>query len=392
MSLPTQSEPRPPARRLGFHLYALHLWTIFGIALSNLLLGLGLVAAGGTLVRERSAIRRLAPVAMPLGLYVLFLAASIAASYEPAASLSAGRETFSLATLPLALLFVRDRDRMRRVVDGLVVVAALIAVYGLVEIPLGNGWTAERIRGPFSHYMTFAGVLLLADLMLVAQLASGAWRQWWRWAALAAINAALVGSLTRNAWVALAVAVTVLVLMRAPRWLLAYVPAAALFVALAPAPVVARAVSIFDLRHPTNYDRLCMLDAGLTMIGERPLFGLGPGMVEARYPIYRHPTAPRQSVPHLHNTVLQMAAERGLLSAAAFVWLLGGALVLAYRGSRGRGDGAAADLHLGAFLGLLAFALAGLFEDNWGDSEVRRVALFLMAIPYALKPARRPGS
>ncbi len=386
MSLPTQPEPQPPSERLGFRLYALHVWTVFGLALSNLMLGLTLVVSGVAIARDRAALRRLAPVALPLGLYALFLAASIAASYEPATSLSAGREAFSLATLPLALLFVRGRERLRLVVDGLVVVAALSAVYGLLEIALGSGWTAERIRGPFSHYMTFAGVLLLADLMLVAQLACGRWRSWWRWAALAAINAALVGSLTRNAWVALVVAVTVLVLMKAPRWLFAYVPAAALFVALAPAPVLDRAVSIFDLRNQTNYDRLCMVDAGLRMIEERPLFGLGPGMVEARYPIYRHPTAPRQSVPHLHNTLLQMAAERGLLSAAAYVWLVAGALVLAYRGSRRKEDDGVADLNLGAFLALVAFSFAGLFEDNWGDSEVRRVALFLIAIPYALKP------
>jgi O-antigen ligase len=53
------------------------------------------------------------------------------------------------------------------------------------------------------------------------------------------------------------------------------------------------------------------------MVAERPLFGIGPDLVEARYPIYRHPTAPRYTVPHLHNDLLQLAAERGLPALAA---------------------------------------------------------------------------
>ena len=54
-------------------------------------------------------------------------------------------------------------------------------------------------------------------------------------------------------------------------------------------------VSITDLKDLSNYDRLCMLEAGMTMVKERPLFGLGPEMVERRYPIYRSPTAPLDS-------------------------------------------------------------------------------------------------
>ena len=44
-----------------------------------------------------------------------------------------------------------------------------------------------------------------------------------------------------------------------------------------------------------------------------------------------------------------------------------------------------AELWLGAFAALVAFSLAGLFEDNWRDTEVQRVALFVIAIPYCLR-------
>ena len=42
------------------------------------------------------------------------------------------------------------------------------------------------------------------------------------------------------------------------------------------------------------------------------------------------------------------------------------------------------DLYLGMLLALLAFAVAGLFEDNWADTEVQRILLFLLALPFCL--------
>jgi O-antigen ligase len=238
--------------------------------------------------------------------------------------------------------------------------------------------------------MTFAGVLLVCDLLLLAAVtAPRGWRNPWRWLALALVNLALLGSLTRSAWVALGVALTVLVLVRAPRLLLAYPVVAALFVLLAPVPLLHRMTSIVDLDDTSNYDRVCMAEAGLRMIADRPLFGLGPQMVERRYTIYRTPTAPRYTVPHLHNNLLQLAAERGLPSVAVYLAMMGTSFLLAYRGYRREGGrrGARSDLHLGVMLALLAFNVAGLFENNWGDTEVQRVVLFVMAIPFCLREA-----
>ena len=35
-------------------------------------------------------------------------------------------------------------------------------------------------------------------------------------------------------------------------------------------------------------------------------------------------------------------------------------------------------------LALFAFNVAGLFENNWGDTEVQRPVLFLLALPFCL--------
>lgn len=376
-------------QRAGYWLFSGHLLAVFSIAASNILLGFTVLTLPWSWRGRREDFARAAPVLLPLGVYALWLVGSIFASFDPRTSLGGLRELFTLSAVLLAPALVRGEAEVRRLVDGLVVAAAVLACSGLAQYLVGYGDIDRRIRGPFSHYMTFSGFLLICDLLLLTHLVvagRGGGRWGWRWLALVPINVALLGSYTRGAWVALVVSVTVLLLIRAPKLLLAYIPLGVLIVILAPVPLVRRMLSITDLQDASNYDRLCMLEAGLTMVKERPLFGLGPEMVERRYPIYRAPTAPRFEVPHLHNSFLQLAAERGIPTLLAYLAMNLACLRLILRRYRREGGrrGPRADLYLGCLLALLAFNVAGLFENNWGDTEVQRPALLLFVLPFCL--------
>ena len=382
-------------QRFGFWLFAAHLFAVFSLAASNLLLGLSLLAIPWTGRPWPRWTRRTRRWVFWLGLYVLLLVISVLLSEDPGVSADSLWSVFNLAAPLLALVLVRGEKDVRRIVQGLILLASLLALVGLVQYLLGQDNLDDRISASLSHYMTFAGVLLACDCLLLAWMACGdGWKRPWAWVALVVIQLALLGSYTRNAWVALLVVVTVLILIRAPKLLLAYLPVALLLVWLVPAPFLDRFVSIFDLEDPSNYDRLCMAAAGIDMVKERPIFGLGPDMVAHRYTIYRQPTAPRYWVPHLHSSYLSILAERGLASLAAFLALLGLGIAEAGRRLRSEGGwrGPRGDLYLGALLALSAFCLAGLFEDNWADTEVQRVILFLLVLPFCLGRTGTPSS
>jgi O-antigen ligase len=374
-------------RALPYRLYWAHLAALFGIALSNILLGFAVLASpasrglGGL---KRRAVR---PVLCALGLYVGLLGLSVLTSFDPAKSARSFSEVFSLMTLVLGLALLRNERSARGVVDAVLLVATAEAVVGLGQLVITGGPDlANRIHGTTSHYMTFSGILMIADVVLLARLVTRGLAAGWRAWALVPINAALMATLTRNAWVGLAVGIGVLVLLGRRRLLLWCVPAGLLVLLLLPPAVLERAATIVDPGDPTNSDRLCMAQAGVAMLRERPLVGQGPDMVKLRYPLYRVPDATRAEVPHLHDAFLQIAAERGLPALGAMLLLFALPVVAAlvgYRREGGRG-GPRADLWLAVVGAVAAFAVAGLFENNWGDVEVQRMMLALLALPYAL--------
>src|ERR1700732_273937 len=85
-------------RRFAFAGYALHLFTVFGLALSNILLGLTLALAPRALVERRVRWQVLRPVLLPMGFYLVFLTASILLSYDVRTRLFSFGGVFAMAT------------------------------------------------------------------------------------------------------------------------------------------------------------------------------------------------------------------------------------------------------------------------------------------------------
>jgi O-antigen ligase len=131
-----------------------------------------------------------------------------------------------------------------------------------------------------------------------------------------------------------------------------------------------------------------MWQAGVDMIRDRPVFGQGPGTILSRYPLYRWPQAPNTQAPHLHDNALQIAAERGIPCLGFWLWWIASAMGDAYREwRRPRSTGRwAAGATLAA---ITAMMVAGLFEYNFGDSEVLLLVLAVAGLPYGLRRERQ---
>jgi O-antigen ligase len=197
---------------------------------------------------------------------------------------------------------------------------------------------------------------------------------------------ALAVSQTRSAWVGAIVGLALVAVVRAPRLLLLLGAAAAAVLILRPASVTSR-LTVLD---ESSRDRIYMLQAGLDMVRDKPVFGQGPGMILTAYPRYRWPEATHPVQPHLHNNLLEVAVERGLPGLAFFLWWAAAVFAVSFREARSpASERADATWAAGGVLGALAAVfVAGLFEYNLGDSEVLMLFLLLTAVPFALRQAR----
>jgi O-antigen ligase len=154
----------------------------------------------------------------------------------------------------------------------------------------------------------------------------------------------------------------------------------ALVFAFAPDGVTDRMVSMFDLRDPSNRDRLAMARTGTEIVKQYPLTGVGPNMVPRVYEAFRDPDAVEAINPHLHNVPLHIAAERGLPALGVWIWFIGLLAVTLVRVFRREREPVLAAAALAAVAGMLA---AGLFEYNFGDSEFLMLFLVIVTLPFA---------
>ena len=330
--------------------------------------------------------RRTTPLHVPLGAFVLLSILACVFSTLPSRSLVEikGFGTFFLVAFAAALL--DDAADVKLVVDAWRLTALYLVLRGFVEWLSGARNLDFRVAGGLSVYMTYAGLLLVFVPLLGARGISGGTRaSRWADAAIAFLGAlATVLTLTRGAYVGLAVGVLAALLAGRPRYVLVAPVAITLFFLAMPLPVRDRLASATNPRDVTMNDRVAMWKAGAAMVAERPFFGVGPGRVRELYPRYREPGWVEPHPGHLHNNVVMVAAETGIPSALAYLAFVGaffaGAVRIVRLSPRG---GPARGVALGAIGAMAALFAAGMFEYNFGDVEVLMATLVVATLPFA---------
>ena len=416
---------------------------LVSIFAAQVFLALAVLVYLARILRRQAPIPRL-PLDGPLLAFSVWTLLSAAFSADPLTSHESAKKLVLFALLYLAVDSLRDPQARPRVLAAALLGGVVLAAGSVLQYYfLGFDTLNNRPRSFLGHYMTASGLVMAAMVLAAARLCfgglpaerpsrqdlrglavlfgalvlvftlqatglfavegerlfvaglaaaaiamatgRGAWPGPATGAMLAALAVplcawALLISRTRNAWLGALVGLAVVAVMRAPRLLWLFPAAAAVLLVFRPAPVMDR-LTVTDA---SSRDRYFMWQAGIDMIRDKPVFGHGPRMVERVYPQYRWPGAPNLATPHLHNNALQIAAERGLPCLAWWLWWVAAAMGDAWRESR-RGMGGGRWGAAGALAVLAAVMAAGLFEYNFGDSEILMFILVVSALPYALR-------
>ena len=370
----------PPRLSAAAVFYILHLLLQGKIALSELMAFWTIFFLVWALVKEgvRPSFHILY---YPLALFGL--ASTVSALAAPVSIHSAGEAMlwFKLLIFPAALILYRQLPWLQRLAIGAYGLFAIgIAVWGLLGfVFLDQRDLEHRITGPSTHVMTFSGLLLPLSLMLLILWSYE--RRGWQLVGTVVVSLTLLLTFTRSVWLGWAaafVAIVLLTRMRIRVWIWV-APALLIFITFMPMNLFSRLVSTFDTRQSSNFDRIRMVEAGVEMIKDFPLLGVGPANVKEMYTLYRRPDAPRPRPPHLHNNVVQLWAERGILGLAAYVLLL----ALFLRSCAAAWQGPSRKWAIVGVAVVVSLTIAGLFEFNFGDTEVFYLTLNLFALVLA---------
>jgi O-antigen ligase len=321
----------------------------------------------------------------PLVVYAALTLASAGFSLDPEVSFTDCKQLVLLMLVPITYDLARGA-RANSVLSIILTIGAASAFVGIVQYAILNfDGLGRRPQGTLSHWMTYSGTLMLVICAATARLLYGTSGRLWAAFIMPALVVALSLTLTRGAWVGVAVGVALLLFSKDFR-LLALIPIVLIVgVLLAPQPIIDRLYSIINPEDLTSRDRIAMLEAGTAIVKDYPLTGVGPDQIERVYPRYRVSGAVKATNPHLHNVPMQIAAERGLPALAAWVWFVVSVFAGLFRMVRKARNKSLAAAALGCMAAMLA---AGMTEYNFGDSEFLMLLLVLITLPFA---ANRDG-
>lgn len=372
---------------------------IFSIALSQLLLGLALVAVAASGRRLRFP-----PIKLPLALFFLLTVLAVIMSPDPYGGLPQIRKFFVFGIILAVFNSFKTLRQMRNLVLTWTGFALLSAIASFVQLWHRHTLALEqnandygfyldgRITGFASHWMTFGAEQMIVLLMLLSFLLFSPERRGkiLALAGLPVLWLSIVLGLTRSIFLLGVPTGVIYLLWNRKRWVVAALAIGLAFTSIvAPFQVRDRVLSAVKPHKEvdSNLRRVIMIRTGWEMVKAHPWLGLGPEQIGPQFLNYVPKDVsrplPKGWYGHLHNVYLQYAAERGILALFMMMWLIGKVLhdFLASLRSGNLTPEAHYFLH-GAVATILALLVEGLFEYNFGDSEVLTMFLVVVSCGY----------
>ncbi len=373
---------------------------LVSIAASQILLAGSILAA--IVLRKRHVRAAGPPWAVGLPAILLFAWTVIAVLANSGSPDAAMIKKFYLFSLLLIVPRLADgHEKVVWVYRAVFAVAAVSSFAGVIQFVVDPDRDAlHRIQGFLSIWMTYSGSLMLVLVALVAYAATVGWKKHpWVIPLGIAMSAALYLSQTRSAWLGVCTGIGVILLLKKPRAIIALPVLLLALYFISPARIQQRLVSAWNPADANTRNRIELFGTAWRLIRDHPWIGVGQNVSRVA-PSYRGTTEfPDWMYLHLHNNFLQVAAERGIPGLLLWIWFmaqLGWQAFRACRASPGHaghgnrpGSASAAFVAAAAVGGWVALLVAGMFEYNYGDSEVLTLFLFMMIAPHAIPAVSR---
>ncbi len=286
---------------------------------------------------------------------------------------------------------VTDQKFLKILLMAFVGVMVILSIIGIQKYLAGGGGLEGRLK-LYHHYMTSGGILMIVSLIALAFAFVGAPLRI-RVAALACgmlMLFPLLFTFTRSSWLGFLCGFVMMGALQGRKWILGVLILAFAFFVFAPLSVKKRALSVFDPHHANNVERTYMWNAGLEMMRDYPLTGVGDMDLGELYAKYKPPEAKEQH-GHLHSNFIMFGVTLGIPGLIVFLALFINIFIreLKMYFSIPDKEWLLKGVALGSLAVFVGFQVNGLFEWNFGDAEIAMLLWLTVGLALAVDRIHR---
>lgn len=322
-------------------------------------------------------------------------------------------------TFEYALLFIIAADVARnpampsRLRLALFLSAALVVLHSLIQewaiaqvsspvLPVdpirGRDLVYRQMVGPYSNPNDLATFLMVALLVILAQISGQTRHPWAPWILGIVLAGCLAWTQSKGALLGFAAGLLILVLLHpGKKWLwgigfaVVCLPGALLFLKQE------HLLAALTLTDASSTERGIMWQTGWRMVKDHPWIGVGLNTFMANF--FRYEAGADMGPAYSHNCFLQIAAETGVLGLVSFGAFLGAFLKVLWRflrqnlrPSENAWGGGSVPWGLGLLAALIAFLIQSIFDTNL--YVLRQAVLFwtLAGVAFGTAQARDEGA
>ncbi len=371
--------------KISYYLILIFLFSgNFSIALCYMVFSILLVTSCITYINNTEN-TRLPEFFKYLILFSILTLLSTLFSIDKLSSLKDNKELFIYLLIPVFIITIKNKKRFNNAIYTIFYSAVISSLIGIF-ISVKEGISlSHRLKGFSSHWMTYSGLLMLVFVFFTIYntYEKNKAKKIINFSLLSLLLISILLSLTRSVWIGIFISIGgffVYFFKKRPVILFAPVVILILSFLFLPGSIKSRVFSIFDINNVTNKDRLYMAYTAVEIVKDFPITGVGSDNVKKVYPKYRHKNATKNN-PHLHNNFFQIAAERGLITLIVFISFFISLFSNLIKKIKG-GSELEKRVSIGVFFLVVAFLVAGLFEYNFGDTEIKFILLFFISLPF----------
>ncbi len=364
------------------------------ITLAEIFFLLSLAAALYCAAREKGGIARFfaLPAAAAVAVFCAWHIIAAAMGVDPARSLKDARKIYLLLAMFSTAFILAQKGRLLPVLGFYAAGSAFVGLYASITtiafrfVKGEAGFRASSFSGNHMH----AGGMLMMGVVLLAGIAVYYLLKKENRAALLFGAASLVSALgllftfTRGSWLGAAAGLLILAVFADRRLLIALLVAGIiLFFGLKDTQFGQRAADSFNPKQGSSAgERLYMWKAGIDIVKDNPLTGIGTGALEKVYPDYRYPEAVEMNAGHVHNNFIQAAVISGI-PGLVFLLFLFVSIFAGFVKALKKASKETKPLIYAFIAVVAAFFVNGFFEYNLFSSQVALMLWMLTGAGFA---------